>query len=436
MKHILVLGAGLSATCLINYLLDHSEKEDWKIRLGDIDESLAKSKINGHPRGESIKFDINDAQQVEKEIKACDIAVSMLPARFHPIIAKSCVKNGKSMSSASYVSKEMQALDSEAKAKGLTLLNELGVDPGIDHMSAMRVIDRIKNMGGKLLSFSSNTGGLVAPDYDNNPWNYKFTWNPRNVVLAGQATACFLKDNKYKYVPYNQLYTRVENTTVLDYGEFEVYPNRDSISYRKIYGIEDIPSIFRGTMRRPGYSEAWNVFVQLGMTDDSVKFVGSEDCTYRDFTNAFLKYDANHSVEKKLCDNLNLDPNGIIMKKLTWLGIFEDKKIGLKDASPAQVLQKLLESKWGLGPEDKDILVMQHKFEYELNGEKKGIQSSFAYIGKTQEETAMAITVGTPLAIATRMLATGKIKLKGVQIPVVPELYNPILDELLSLIHI
>jgi saccharopine dehydrogenase (NADP+, L-glutamate forming) len=166
------------------------------------------------------------------------------------------------------------------------------------------------------------------------------------------------------------------------------------------------------------------------MTDDSVKFVGSEDCTYRDFTNAFLKYDANHSVEKKLCDYLNLDPNGVIMKKLTWLGIFEDKKIGLKDASPAQVLQKLLESKWSLGPEDKDILVMQHKFEYELNGEKKGIQSSFAYIGKTQAETAMAITVGTPLAIATRMLATGKIKLKGVQIPVVSELYNPILDEL------
>src|SRR6056297_2427029 len=237
MKQILILGAGLSATSLINYLLEHAETEDWKIRLGDIDESLAASKINGHPRGESFGFDVNNEKQIAQEVNACDIAVSLLPASFHPLIARACVDLNKHMVTASYVSDEMKALDKEAKEKGLTLLNELGVDPGIDHMSAMRVIDKIRDEGGKLQVFKSSTGGLIAPEYDNNPWNYKFTWNPRNVVLAGQATACFIRNGRYKYIPYHQLFKRTETTSVLDFGEFEVYPNRDSLSYREIYGL-------------------------------------------------------------------------------------------------------------------------------------------------------------------------------------------------------
>jgi saccharopine dehydrogenase-like NADP-dependent oxidoreductase len=430
MKRILVLGAGLSATSLIDYLLEHAEKENWQIRIGNRHPEKTKGKIAGHPRGEAIKFDVKNHDQIDKEVAACDIAVSFLPARFHTLIAKACVKHGKHMVTASYVSKEMQELDQAAKDKGIVMLNELGVDPGIDHMSAMRVIDDIRNEGGKMLAFSSSTGGLIAPEYDDNPWHYKFTWNPRNVVLAGQATSCFLKNNKYKYIPYHQLFTRTEKTEVLDFGEFEIYPNRDSLSYRKTYGLEDIPSIFRGTFRRPGYCKAWNVFVQLGLTDDSIVYEGDKNTSYREFINSFLPYDPEKSVEEKLCSMLHLDADGEVMQKFKWLGIFEDTPINIQDATPAQILQKILESKLALGSNDKDMIVMQHKFVYEQNGEKKGRKSSFAYIGKDQTQTAMAITVGIPAAIAVRLLAIGEIKLTGVHTPVIPELYNPILDEL------
>ncbi|MEA1872911.1 MAG: saccharopine dehydrogenase C-terminal domain-containing protein [Bacteroidota bacterium] len=430
MKRILILGAGLSSTSLINYLLSYSESKNWQIRVGDLDESLAKQKINGHPKGTAFCFDVSNASQIETEVKGCDIAVSMLPACFHIEIARACLKFEKHMVTASYVSTEMKALDAEAKAKGLTFLNELGVDPGIDHMSAMRVIDNIKNSGGKLTLFKSSTGGLVAPKYDNNPWHYKFTWNPRNVVLAGQGTACFIRNGQYKYIPYTQLFSRVEITEVLDYGKFEIYANRDSLSYRETYGLQDIPTIFRGTMRRPGYGKAWNVFVQLGMTDDNTIYQGDENTSYRDFINAFLVYHPEKKVEDKLCEFMRFDRNHEIMKKLEWLGIFDDTPIGMKNASPAQILQKLLEKKWALEPQDKDMIVMQHQFEYELDGKKKGLTSSFAYIGKSQAETAMAITVGTPAAIATCLLASGTFTKPGVHVPVIPELYNPILDEL------
>ncbi|MFO7790404.1 MAG: saccharopine dehydrogenase C-terminal domain-containing protein [Bacteroidales bacterium] len=430
MKRILILGAGLSATSLIDYLLEHSEKEDWQIRIGNRHPEKTAEKIKGHPRGEAIKFDVKNQDQIDEEVKACDIAVSFLPASFHSAIAKACVKHSKHMVTASYVSKEMHDLDAEARSKGIVMLNELGVDPGIDHMSAMRVIDDIRNNGGKLLSFTSSTGGLIAPEYDNNPWGYKFTWNPRNVVLAGQATACYLENKRYKYIPYHQLFTRTAATEVLDLGKFEIYPNRDSLSYRKTYGLEDIPTIFRGTFRRPGYCEAWNVFVQLGLTDDSVIYQGDENTPYNEFINSFLPYDPSKNVKEKLCAHFNLDPNGDVMHKLNWLGIFEDTPIGMKNATPAQILQNLLEDKLVLGENDKDMIVMQHKFEYEQNGKKKGRKSSFAYIGKDQTKTAMAITVGIPAAIAVRLLATGNINLTGVHTPVIPELYNPILDEL------
>ncbi|MDA3819390.1 MAG: saccharopine dehydrogenase NADP-binding domain-containing protein [Candidatus Delongbacteria bacterium] len=430
MKRILVLGAGLSATSLIDYLLKHSEIEDWQLRIGNRHTEKTREKIAGHPRGEAIKFDVQNQAQIDEEVKGCDIAVSFLPARFHALIAEACVKHGKHMVTASYVSKEMQALDKSAKDKGIVMLNELGVDPGIDHMSAMRVIDDIRDQGGKMLAFSSSTGGLIAPEYDNNPWHYKFTWNPRNVVLAGQATSCYLENNKYKYIPYHQLFTRTAKTEVLDFGKFEIYPNRDSLSYRKTYGLEDIPSIFRGTFRRPGYCKAWNVFVQLGLTDDTVIYEGDENTSYREFINSFLPYDPERSVEDKICSMLHLDPDGEIMEKFEWLGIFEDTPINMKNASPAEILQSILEEKLALGENDKDMIVMQHKFVYEQDGVKKGRKSSFAYIGKDQTQTAMAITVGIPAAIAVRLLAIGEIKLTGVHTPVIPELYNPILDEL------
>ena len=434
MKKITILGAGLSATSLINYLLERADKNDWTIKLGDYDLDLAKSKINGNPKGEAFQFDVTDETLVERIVSESDIVVSMMPARFHQSIAENCVKHKKNMLSASYVSKEMKALNEAAKEAGIGLFNELGVDPGIDHMSAMRIIDNLRNNGAKLNAFFSFTGGLVAPEYDNNPWNYKFTWNPRNVVLAGQGTSMYIRNEKYKYIPYQQLFRRVLTTSVDGYGDFEVYPNRDSLSYRATYGLEDIPTIFRGTMRRPGFAKAWDVFVQLGVTDDSYTIEDSENMTYRDFINTFLPYRKSTPVEVKI---QNLLPELIdeeVMTKLVWLDIFSNKRVELKNASPAVILQKILEEKWQLDEGDKDMIVMQHRFEF-TNGDKteKAITSSMVMKGESLSNTAMAITVGLPLAIATKMVANGETKLTGVHIPVIPELYNPILDELADL---
>ncbi len=430
MKNILILGAGLSTSSLIKYLLDHSVEHNWKIKVGDVSLDVAKEKINNHPNGIAIEFDIFNEIQKEEEIKNADIVISMLPARFHPIVAESCVKLKKHMLTASYVSPEMKALNEDAKKAGIAMLNELGVDPGIDHMSAMKVVDKIKAEGGKMLSFKSSTGGLIAPEFDNNPWNYKFTWNPRNVVVAGQGVSQYIVNGDYKYLPYHQLFERLETTTVPGLGEFEVYPNRDSLKYRETYNLPDIPTMFRGTMRRPGYCKAWNVFVQLGMTDDTYIIENSENLTYRQFLNLFLDFDKKLSVEEKIATKFNLSIDSDSMYRLKWLGLFGNTKVGLKDATPAQILQKILVDKWVLGKDDKDLIVMQHQFEYEKSGKKYRITSSLIVIGIDNVHTAMAITVGTPLAIAAKLLLTGKINLTGVHTPVIKELYEPILLEL------
>ncbi len=430
MKKVLVLGAGLSTSSLIKYLLDHSTANKWKIKVGDVSLAVAKEKVKNHPNGEAFQFDIFNEYQKEKEIASSDAVISMLPARFHPLVAECCVKNKVHMLTASYVSDEMKSLDKDAKMAGIAMLNELGVDPGIDHMSAMRVIDKIKKEGGKLTAFKSSTGGLIAPEYDNNPWNYKFTWNPRNVVVAGQGVSQYLLNGNYKYLPYHKLFTRTEKTSVKGYGDFEIYPNRDSLKYREIYNLKDIETIFRGTMRRPGYCSAWNVFVQLGLTDDTYVIENSENITYREFVNMFLDYDKKLSVEKKLAKYCKISLNGDEMDRIKWLGLFEDNKVGLKNATPAQILQKILEEKFVLGEHDKDMIVMQHTFEYVKKAKRKKITSTLVCLGIDKEQTSMAITVGTPLAIAAKLLLTGKIKLTGVHAPVIKELYDPILKEL------
>lgn len=430
MKQIILLGSGLSATNLIKYILAHADQYDWHLAIGDINPEIAKAKVKGHPRASVFFFDIFDDELLETTIVGADVVISMLPAAFHPRVAASCLKHRVNMVTASYVSKEMKLMEDEVKSAGLVFLNELGVDPGIDHMSAMKVIDDVRARGGKMISFKSSTGGLIAPEYDNNPWNYKFTWNPRNVVLAGQGVSQFVRNGKYKYIPYHKLFDRKFYITVLDCGEFEVYPNRDSLKYRETYGLGNIPTMFRGTMRRPGFSEAWNIFVQLGLTDDTYTLENSNNMTYRDFVNAYLRYEPEKPVEEKLCKYLGLDPEGEIMRKLTWLGIFENRVIGMPNSSPAQILQALLVEKWALEPNDKDMLVMQHEFIYELNHQRKKTTSSMAVFGKNQEETAMSITVGTPVGIAVKLLLTGQLNLTGVHIPVIPELYLPIIQEL------
>jgi saccharopine dehydrogenase (NADP+, L-glutamate forming) len=294
----------------------------------------------------------------------------------------------------------------------------------------MRIIDAIKKKGGTIRSFNSFCGGLVAPACDDTPWNYKFSWNPRNVVVAGQGTAKYRANGQNKYVSYHRLFSTLRTTQMPGYGDFEIYPNRDSLQYCQLYGLEDIQTILRGTMRRPGFCEAWDIFVQLGCTDDSYVMEGSDRLTYRQYLESFLPADDNQGVEAKLADYFVFSQNSTVMDKISWLGFFSKEMIGLQDATPAQILQKVLAEKWGMKPHDRDLLVMQHQFEYTVDNMTKQIISSMSYEGESRENTAMAYTVGLPLAIAVKLIATGQIFPVGVNIPILPEIYSPILDEL------
>ena len=432
MRNILIIGAGRSATYLIRYLLDKSSSEKLFITIGDISLEAAQKFTKNHTNAKGILLDVFNKEEREKAVRNCDMVISMLPARFHIEVAKDCLTFGKNLVTASYISDEMQSLDKEAKAKGLVFMNEIGVDPGIDHMSAMKVIDNIRDKGGKLLLFESFTGGLVAPESDDNLWNYKFTWNPRNVVLAGQGgTAEFLQEGLYKYIPYNRLFRRTELIKIDGYGKFEVYANRNSLKYHDVYGFKDILTLYRGTIRRVGFSRAWNVFVQLGMTEDGYTIPNSENLTYRKYVNLFLPYSPTDSVELKFRHNLKIDQDDLIWEKLEELDIFNDKKkLGIKNATPAQALQKILMDKWTLAEDDKDMIVMYHKFGYELDGETYQIDSSMLTMGEDQTYTAMAKTVGLPVAIAALKILNKEISTPGVLRPIAKEVYEPILEEL------
>jgi saccharopine dehydrogenase-like NADP-dependent oxidoreductase len=432
MRKILVIGAGKSSSYLIKYFLDKSESENLEITIGDIDIENAKNLIGGHKNARALVLDIFDENSRMEAIENSDIVVSMLPARFHIEVAKDCIRLNKNMVTASYVSPEMQALDEEAKSKGLVFMNEIGVDPGIDHMSAMQVLDTIRNKGGEIILFESFAGGLVAPESDNNLWNYKFTWNPRNVVLAGQGGAAkFLQEGKYKYIPYHMLFRRTEFLDIDGYGRFEAYANRDSLKYQHAYGLDNIMTLYRGTMRRVGFSRAWNIFVILGMTDDTYTIDDSENMSYRDFVNSFLPYSPTDSVELKLRHKLKIDQDDIVWDKLLDLDIFNgDKMVGLKKATPAQILQKILMDSWTLKPEDKDMIVMYHKFGFKLDGKTEQIDATMVVKGEDRTYTAMAKTVGLPVAMATLGILNKTITTPGVQIPITQEIYGPILEEL------
>lgn len=432
MRKILIIGAGRSASSLIKYLLEKSNQENLHVTIGDLSLELAQRKTNSHPNATPIALDINNVEQRQTEIQKADLVISMLPAHMHIDVAKDCVAFKKNMVTASYISDAMQALDKDVRANGLIFMNEIGLDPGIDHMSAMKVIDEIRDNGGKMILFESFCGGLVAPESDNNLWNYKFTWAPRNVVLAGQGGAAkFIQEGKYKYIPYHKLFRRTEFLHVEDYGKFEAYANRDSLKYRSVYGLDDILTLYRGTIRRVGYSKAWNMFVQLGMTDDTYVMENSENMSYRDFINAFLPYHPTDSVEIKTRLQLGIEQDDIMWDKLLELDLFNANKIvGLKNATPAQILEHILSKSWSLEPNDKDMIVMYHKFGYEINGTQKQIDSKMVCIGDDQIYTAMAKTVGLPVAMAAIQILNGKIKTHGVQLPIKKEVYEPILKEL------
>ncbi len=431
-RKILVIGAGKSTSYLLDYFLEKAESENLRLTIGDLNPVGISDVVRTHPRCSVVSLDIFKDAERKKAIQDNDIVVSMLPASLHIKVAHDCLSFGKHLVTASYVNEELKALDKKVKEKGLVFMNEIGLDPGIDHMSAMQIIDRIRKKGGKILLFESFTGGLVAPDNDNNLWNYKFTWNPRNVVVAGQGGAAkFIQEGTYKYIPYHKLFRRTEFFDIEGYGRFEGYANRDSLNYREAYGLKDVLTLYRGTMRRVGFSKAWNMFVQLGMTDDSYTIEDSKGMSYREFVNLFLPYSPTDSVELKLRYYLKIDQDDIMWEKLLELNLFDAQKtIELPNATPAQILQKILEDSWTLAEDEKDMIVMYHKFGYELNGQKKQIDANMVVIGENRTHTAMAKTVGLPVAMATLAILNKKIVTPGVQIPIKKEVYEPILSEL------
>ncbi|MCR5886375.1 saccharopine dehydrogenase NADP-binding domain-containing protein [Hymenobacter sp. J193] len=432
MTRILLLGAGRSASSLIQYLLRYAPQENWQLTIGDVNPAALHTLLAPHQAyARAVAFEIADAVLLNALVLEADIVVSMLPALFHPVVAQACVHHGRHLATASYVSPEIRAFDAEARAAGITLLMECGLDPGLDHMSAMQVIEHIRAQGGRLTSFKSYCGGLLAPDSEgDNPWKYKFTWNPRNVVLAGQSTAKYLENGHPRYIPYQYLFARTEQLQVPGYGAFDGYANRDSLSYRQPYGLDDIPTILRGTLRRPGYCAAWHALVRLGLTDDSVHLANATDMPWQALVASYLPAIGSADVATRCAAYLGLAENGEEMQRLRWLGLFSDQPVGLSDATPAQLLELLLTEKWALQPQDHDMIVMQHLFAYELAGETHWHTSSLVVLGDDAVHTAMAKTVGLPLGMAVRRLARGEVQHRGVVIPTHADVYEPILAEL------
>lgn len=434
MRTILILGAGRSASALVRYLVEHAREQQWRITVADQHTGPAEALIgDGHEVARALVLDATDAEARAAAIARHDLVISMLPAFMHMDVLRDCLRLRKQVITPSYVPDALWAMDADFKAAGLTVLNEMGLDPGIDHMSAMRIIDRVHAQGGTIEAFESYCGGLVAPESDDNLWGYKFSWNPRNVILAGQGGAArYIADGTVRYVPYHRLFRTITSVQVPELGRFEGYANRDSLKYRAHYGLDAIPTLRRGTLRKAGYCTGWDVFVQLGCTDDSYIMELPANPTWRDYVQAFLPGEG-PDPRTELARVLGLDPKGEVMAMLDELRIFSDEPIGRTGLSPAALLQHLLEQRWVLGPEDKDLVVMWHRFRYAVQGRTTELHATLAVVGQDTTYTAMARTVGLPMAMGAKLLLNGGITERGVLLPLKPAIYDPILDELATL---
>jgi len=425
MPQVLILGAGKSSGSLIQYL------QRWggcDIVLADVSSDQLAA-YTGSLKTVLLKPD--DHQMRYKLIRESYLVISMLPAVMHPAVANDCLEAGVHLATASYVSDAMRELEPKIKEKGLWFMNECGLDPGLDHMSAMQMFKNIRNEGGQIVSFHSYCGGLVAPESMDNPWGYKFSWNPRNVILAGQGTARYQENGELKFIPYPRLFKEAGTIRFDDQSMWDAYPNRDSLAYKEIYGLEDAETIVRGTLRYKGYCEAWNIFVQMGITDDSYTFPLREGSTYREFASAFLPGTGlDFSARIQNLSNGGFSKEAI--DKVLWTGLFDERPIGLERATPAMILQALLEEKWRLQEHDKDLVLMQHQIGFYQGAKRMLLTSSLQVKGQDSKHTAMAQTVGMPLAITCRLFLEGKFSTRGVLIPINPEVYEPVLAELES----
>ncbi len=412
MKTVLLIGAGKSATVLINYLLKEAELNKWKFIIADANKEQVLAKTNNSRFAEVLQLDITNDKQREKIIQRAHVVISMMPAALHFLIAKDCVELRKHLLTASYLDDDMKSLKDEIHHRKLLFLCEMGLDPGIDHMSAMKIIHELKAAGANINSFKSHCGGLIAPDSDNNPWHYKISWNPRNVVLAGSAGADFKLNGEKHHLDYERLFDNAETVTVDGLDPLAFYPNRDSLSYIPIYKLPEAANFIRTTLRYPAFFIGWNAIVNAGLTNDTETFdVGG------------LSF-AQWSEPVQPFINENNQP------LLAYLGLFEETLVPATAKTSADILQFLLETKLAMAPTDKDMIVMLHEFEYELNGQQRSLQSSLVVKGEDNLQTAMAKTVGLPLGIAAKLLLNDELKIRGLFIPIVPQIYEPVLKEL------
>ncbi len=427
MQTVLVLGAGLVTRPLVRYLLD---QPDFQVVVASRTVSKAEKLIDGHRRGIAKTLLIQDANLLRELISESDLAISLVPYAHHPTVAKLCLELGKPMVTTSYVSDAMKSLHDQAVAKKLLLLNEIGVDPGIDHMSAMKIIHGVEDRDGQVVSFRSYCGGLPAPEANTNPFGYKFSWSPRGVVLAGRNTGRYLKDGQEIFVPSKDLFAHTWSIEIEGVGKLMAYPNRDSLPYIETYGLTDTKTMYRGTLRYPGWCETWKKFVDLGLLDDETR-TGLAGQTFHQFLETFITQPTGN-LKADLARQLDMAEDSRIMGRFKWLGLLSDDPLPMESGSPLDILAVRLLEKMPYQKGERDMIVLHHEFiaEYPRLRAKEMITSTLVDFGIPGGDSSMARTVSLPAAIAARMILQGEIKTVGVQIPVMPEIYEPVLKEL------
>lgn len=431
MKTILTLGAGRSSIYFIEFFAKKAQQNECNLLVADQSVDRMRNELSAFDKVNWISGNLNDNAFLSQLIEKADIVVSLLPAFMHDKVAALCLEFKKHLATASYVSNTMQSFHDAAKANKLVFLNECGLDPGIDHMSACKIIHDLKNKGAQITSFKSYCGGLITAESIDNPWAYKFTWNPRNVVLAGNGTAQFLLNSDIKYVPYQRIFNTLETIKMPNGSVFDGYPNRDSLHYKDIYELNNALTLIRGTLRYPGYCKGWNAIVNLGLTENQTIINHSGDLTYADILNRLSISNESNLKNKLKADFPNLIDEEVI-QLFDSIGLLSNKKCKRTSGTLAEYLQDLLEDAWKLKDNDRDLVVMQHIFEYSLAEKTETLRSSLFVEGETSEKTAMAKTVGLPLALGVNKIIESDFNEYGVQIPTVPEWYEPILTQLES----
>jgi len=433
-KEILVLGAGHSAAYLVSHLLELASRNHWFVTVGDLDVELARARIGEHPCGNAIPFDVNDATLRSTQIEKADVVVNMLPPAYQDLVAWDCVNHGRHMLSVSYQDQAVRDLEPDAQRKGVLLLCELGLDPGIDHMSAMALIRGLRDRGGRIRAFRSYGSGLPAPDQPHNPLRYVVTWNPRNVVMSGEAGAQYMEHGRIKLVPFHQVFHHTWEVEVDGVGLLEAYPNRDSLAYLEDFGLEDAETMVRGTLRYPGWSETWAQVVRLGLPNETLRIPDLSSRSYREVVEMFLPLNVSDArIEQRIARFLQISPTGRIMENLRWLGLFSDEPVGCEGETAAAMLIHLLERKLPLADDKRDVVVLVHELEVAYPGGERAperVTSTLVSEGEAGGFTAMSRTVGLPTAAAVRLLLDGELPLTGCHIPTHPSIYEPVLREL------